>query len=133
MCDLQTLQNEADIVCLHIPLDEGNRKIINFEYINKFKKSFILLNIARGEILDHAALVDAMQIGKIKAACLDVLENEKLATFNEAEKMRFDYLVQSKKVLFSPHVAGWTFESYQKISEVLADKILAFYGDNHNF
>lgn len=133
MCDLQTVQHEADIVCLHIPLDEGNRKIVNFEYINNFKKSFILLNMARGEILDHAALVEAMQSGKIKAACLDVLENEKLATFNEAEKMRFDYLVQSKKVLFSPHVAGWTFESYQKISEVLADKILAFYGDNHNF
>ena len=81
------------------------------------------INAARGELVKLADLKTALDKGKVLGACLDVLENEKPATFTSAEKATHQALVDSGKVLFSPHVAGWTVESYRKISEVLAAKI----------
>ena len=70
-----------------------------------------------------SALIEGIKAGKIIGAALDVLENEKLSTLNEQQQTDFDFLIDSKKVVFSPHIAGWTFESYRKISELLLEKI----------
>ena len=88
-----------------------------------FKKDIILINAARGEIVSLRAVADGLETGKIKGACLDVLENEKLQKLTSEQKKDFEKLSTSERVIFTPHIAGWTFESYMKINEVLVEKI----------
>ncbi|MBL4708856.1 MAG: hydroxyacid dehydrogenase [Flavobacteriales bacterium] len=124
---LKQLQRQVDILSIHLPLTEETQFMVNAEFIQQFKKSFYLINTARGKNVETQALVDALKSGKVKGACLDVLEYEK--TSFEALKQEdlpevFQYLSRSDKVILTPHVAGWTQESYFKLSDVLADKIL---------
>ena len=91
-----------------------------------FRNPIWLLNTARGEVLDQAALVRSLQSGQVQGAALDVLENEKLATLTPAQQATFDYLKKAPQVILSPHIGGWTHQSYQRINEVLAQKIGAF-------
>ncbi|WP_017732885.1 NAD(P)-dependent oxidoreductase [Nafulsella turpanensis] len=114
---------QADVVSFHFPLTEENRGIINGAYLSRFKKEILLINTARGEILPLKDLVEKLKSGKVRGAALDVLENEKLHQLSAEEKENFDYLVQCDKVLLSPHVAGWTHESYRKINAVLVEKL----------
>jgi D-3-phosphoglycerate dehydrogenase len=111
----------ADVLSFHIPLTRETRHLFDEEYLFHFKKPIILLNASRGEILNTQVLVDGLKNGKIIAAGLDVLEVEKFPAL--AEQAWFQYLKESSKVILSPHVAGWSVESYRKISEVLADKL----------
>lgn len=120
---LQELQEESDIVSFHIPLDVQNKGLVNHEYLSRFKKPFWLINTARGEILNTSALIALIQTGKVRGAALDVLENEKLSTLTSTQQKDFEFLANSDKVILSPHVAGWTFESYYKINETLVRKI----------
>jgi D-3-phosphoglycerate dehydrogenase len=85
-----------------------------------------VLNTARGEVLDHAALVEAMRSGQVRGAALDVLENEKLGTLTPTQQATFDFLAQAPNVVLSPHVGGWTHQSYARINEVLVRKIRDF-------
>lgn len=111
----------ADILSFHIPLTRETRRLFNEEYLFHFKKPIILLNASRGEIVDTQALIGGLKNGKITAAGLDVLEVEKFPAL--AEQTWFKDLMESNKVILSPHVAGWSVESYRKISEVLAEKL----------
>lgn len=120
---LETIFEEADIVSFHIPLTTESRAWANTEFFNKFQKPIWLINTSRGEIVPMKAVVESIQSGKIIGAGLDVLENEKLKTLNEEQQFYFNELVKSDKVLLTPHVAGWTHESYIKINEVLVEKI----------
>lgn len=124
---LAQLQHEADIVSLHIPLDQHNRHLCNAEFFNAFRKNFYLLNAARGAVVDTDALVAALQNGKVLGAGLDVLEYEDTARdglFTSPLPAALQYLTQSPRVVLTPHVAGWTIESKVKLAEVLADKII---------
>ena len=114
---------EADIFSLHIPLTRENKAIFTEDFFQNFRKDIFLVNTARGELLDLQLLKSLLISGRVKGMCLDVLENEKLATLTPSQKEAFEYLIQSEKVLFSPHVAGWTVESYVRINEVLVEKI----------
>lgn len=120
---LEQLQNEADIVSFHIPLTAENRALVDETYIDRFRKDIFLINTARGEILPLDVLRNGLESGKIRAAALDVLENEKLNQLSSKQQQNFDYLVGSSQVILSPHVAGWTHESYQKINQVLVSKL----------
>lgn len=120
---LEQIQEEADVLSLHIPLNEENRGLVNAAYLEKFRKPIMLLNTARGELLPLKELLQLMEIGKVYAAGLDVLENEKLHQLSAGENENFTYLVQNDRVLFTPHVAGWTHESYRKINETLVEKL----------
>lgn len=122
--DLQKVFAESDIVSLHIPLDDQNRRWVNAEFINSFQKNIYLVNVARGEVVDTKALVEALHAGKVKGACLDVYENERMATLTAQQKEWFDDLVARDNVIFTPHVAGWSVESYEKISLVLFRKLM---------
>jgi D-3-phosphoglycerate dehydrogenase / 2-oxoglutarate reductase len=117
---------EADIVTYHIPLTEETRNLVNTEYLSHFHKNIILLNTARGEIINLEDLQTALESGKVLGAGLDVLENEKIDALTPIQQKTFDYLIQSDKVVLSPHVAGWTHESYVRINEVLIEKLQAF-------
>lgn len=111
----------ADILSFHIPLTRETRRLFNEEYLFHFRKPIVLLNASRGEIVDTQALVAGLKNGKITAAGLDVLEVEKFPSL--AEQPWFQDLKENDRVILSPHVAGWSVESYRKISEVLAEKL----------
>ena len=97
--------------------------MIDEEYISNFKKCIVLLNTSRGEVLDLKSLLKMIDLGKVKSAALDVLENEKFETLTSEQKQTYESLILNDKVLLTPHVGGWTFESYERINQVLADKI----------
>jgi D-3-phosphoglycerate dehydrogenase / 2-oxoglutarate reductase len=124
---LQELQQQSDVLSLHIPWDLQTDKMVNKNFINAFAKPFWLINTSRGKNVITADLVQAMKSGKILGAGLDVLEYEKLSfetLFSENEiPEAFQYLLESKNVILTPHIAGWTFESHKKLAQVIVDKI----------
>lgn len=127
---LSELQERADVLSLHTPWTPETDKMINTDFINQFKKSFWFINTARGNSVVTADLVEALKSGKILGAGLDVLEYEKLSfeTLFEGEKpAAFEYLLQAENVLLTPHIAGWTFESHQKLALTIVDKICKLY------
>ena len=128
---LQELQENADILSLHTPLTEDTLYMIDEDFISKMKKNFYFINTARGKNLKTSALVNALKFGKIKGACLDVLEYEKTSFENlETKNEDLEYLLNSEKVIITPHIAGWTHESKIKLAQVIVDKILAFTAGN---
>lgn len=122
---LEDIFERADIVSFHVPLTSETKFYVNDPFIERFRKNFILLNTARGEILPLQSLTKYLKSGKIIAAGLDVLENEKMAKLSDQQEKLMNELFSMKNVIFSPHVAGWTVESYIKISETLGNKIKA--------
>jgi D-3-phosphoglycerate dehydrogenase len=129
---LSELQERANVLSLHTPWTPETDKMINADFINQFKKSFWLINTARGNSVVTADLVEALKSGKILGAGLDVLEYEKLSfeTLFEGEKpAAFEYLLQAENVLLTPHIAGWTFESHQKLAQTIVDKIKGIYAN----
>ena len=128
---LQELQENADILSLHTPLTEDTLYMIDEEFISKIKKNFYFINTARGKNLKTSALVNALKSGKIKGACLDVLEYEKTSFENlETKNEDLEYLLNSEKAIITPHIAGWTHESKIKLAQVIVNKILAFTAGN---
>ena len=126
LVSLPELQARADVLSLHIPYSAANHYFVNEALLSGFAKPVWVLNTARGEVLDHAALVRGLQAGAVRGAALDVLENEKLGTLTTEQQVNFDFLKAAPNVVLSPHVGGWTHESYARINEVLVDKIKAF-------
>ena len=128
---LQELQENTDILSLHTPLTEDTLYMIDEEFISKMKKNFYFINTARGKNLKTSALVNALKSGKIKGACLDVLEYEKTSFENlETKNEDLEYLLNSEKAIITPHIAGWTHESKIKLAQVIVNKILAFTAGN---
>lgn len=124
---VEEIFDKADVLSLHVPLTDETKYMVNTKFLNSFKKPVYLINTARGKVLNTADLVEAIKNKKVLGACLDVLEYESISFENiDAEKFPepFKYLINSDKVILSPHIAGWTFESHVKISQVLAKKIL---------
>ena len=111
----------SDVLSLHIPLTNETRQMVNDEYLLHFRKPIFFLNTARGEIVNTKAVLNAIEKGKILGAGLDVLEVEKFP--NLAKQAFYQALIQNGKVILTPHVGGWTVDSYRKISEVLAVKL----------
>lgn len=120
---VEQLMNEADVISLHIPLTDDTKQLVDDTWIAHISKPFYLMNVARGEIVSLAALVRGLESGKVRGACLDVLENEKLAKLTPEQQTAFDYLRHSDKVILTPHIAGWTHESYVRINEVLVRQL----------
>lgn len=116
---------ETDILSLHIPLTVETRAMVNREYIHSFRKPIILLNTARGEIVPLADLAGSFASGRLRGAVLDVLENEKLDKLTPIQLDAFNSLRKRSDVIFTPHIAGWTFESHVKINVALVNKIKA--------
>ena len=123
---LETIFNETDVLSIHLPLSEETHHYVNTVFLNQFKKPIYIINTARGNNVCIADLVVGLKNKTVLGACLDVLEYEtkSFETINSEELPNdFKYLAQSDRVILSPHVAGWTAESYVKLSSFLADKI----------
>jgi D-3-phosphoglycerate dehydrogenase len=125
--DMKDLFERCDVLSLHVPLTSETKHLVNAEFLKKFKKDIYIINTARGECVKTSDLVAALEQGKVKGACLDVLEYEK-TTFESlfAGEMPepLQYVLKSPKVILTPHVAGWTDEAYYKLSRIMAEKIV---------
>lgn len=122
---LEELQKRADVLSLHIPLTDETHYLVDEEFISKMEKNFYFVNTARGKNLKTKALVKAIESGKVLGACLDVLEYEKSSFENlEIENHDLKYLLDSEKVIVTPHIGGWTHQSKEKLAQVIVDKIL---------
>lgn len=127
-CTLEAIQQQADILSFHIPQNKETKYLFNQEFLKQMHKPFYLLNLSRGKIVETEVLIRGLQLGQIKGAGLDVLEYEQKsfeAFFDRQMPPAFQALIQQENVVLTPHVGGWTTESYVKLSSVLADKILA--------
>lgn len=125
---LKELQENAEVLSLHTPLTSLTENMINSDFINQFKNPFWLINTARGKSVVTKHLVSALKSGAILGAGLDVLEYEKSSFENLFSDERalpeaFQYLIEADNVLLSPHIAGWTIESKEKLAQVIVDKI----------
>ena len=123
---MESIYKQADIVSLHVPLTAETTYLVNDKFITKFEKDFYLINTARGKCVNTKDLVSALEKGKIKGACLDVLEDEKTSFENLSQEgfmAEMQYIMDSPKTILSPHIAGWTQESNVKIAKVLLEKI----------
>ena len=122
-----------DAVSLHIPLNDKTKNIINYDLLKTMKNNCIIINAARGGIVNEVDLDKALNEGLIFGAGLDVLEYEKLSFENlfdeESKNESFEYLRQSENVLLTPHVAGWTFESHEKLAQTIVDKIECLFSE----
>ena len=129
---LEELQERADILSLHIPLDASTEYLVDENFISKMKKNFYLVNTARGKNVKTSALVDALKSGKVKAAALDVLEYEKSSfenldtstSLSARNKEDLQFLLESNQVIVTPHIAGWTHQSKEKLAQFIVDKIV---------
>ena len=125
--DMSTLHREADVVSLHVPLTEETKNMINREWFAALSKPIWFINTARGKNVVTADLTEAIENGIVRGAALDVLEYEAIS-FEKIDAaslpLPFQYLVKSDRVVLSPHIAGWTHESNEKIARVLARKMI---------
>ena len=132
--ELNQIFEQADIISLHVPLTEETNQMVNDNFLNFFKKEITLINTARGKVVNTQALVNAIKSDKVKYAALDVLEYESVSFENlDSSKLpeAFQYLIQSDRVLLSPHIAGWTLESNIKIATTLANKMIAVFKERN--
>ena len=124
-------QEKVDILSLHLPWTPETDKMVGADFINGFAKSIWIINTSRGKNIVTADLVAALQSGKVLGAGLDVLEYEKISfetLFQDATTPEaFQYLLNAKNVILPPHIAGWTFESHERLAQVIVDKIKALY------
>jgi D-3-phosphoglycerate dehydrogenase len=123
--DLDEIRQHADIISLHVPLTEETRGMVNAEFLQQCRPGLILLNTSRGPVLNLSGVGELLESGQLSGLALDVFPEEPLFKKNIAYQNEISSLLQRPDVLATPHVAGWTLESYRKISEVLAQKIIS--------
>ncbi|SDI33930.1 D-3-phosphoglycerate dehydrogenase [Chryseobacterium taeanense] len=123
---LEELKEKAEVLSLHIPLTDESYYLVDGPFISDMKNDFYFVNTARGKNVETKSLVEAIKAGKVKGACLDVLEYEK-SSFEKLESENEDlkFLLESEKVIVTPHIAGWTVQSKEKLAQVIVDKIIA--------
>ena len=124
---IDEIQSKCDIISLHTDLNKLSKHLVNTQFIDNCKKPFYLINTSRGLCVKTSDLILGIKTGKILGACLDVIENESSSFENFEQDSCLDFLKKSEKVILTPHVAGWTFESKSKLSQIILKKIKDLY------
>ena len=124
--DLKTLLQNSDVISFHVPLTNETNGLINRQLISRMKTNVVILNTSRGKIGKLSDVLEGINSGKIRSFAADVLENENFNKLTDTETTTLKDLITSNQVIITPHVAGWTTESYRKIAVILAKKILDF-------
>jgi D-3-phosphoglycerate dehydrogenase / 2-oxoglutarate reductase len=126
-CSMEMLFEQADVVSFHVPLTDLTYRMINSTFLSKFRKNIYLLNLSRGKIMETIDILKELNSGKIIGFASDVLENEQinhgLAGLSVDQQKNFIDLIERENVIITPHIGGWSVESYEKISKVLAYKL----------
>ena len=120
---LEDILNRADVITLHLPLTDETRHLVDRTFLQKCKKIPVLINTSRGSVVKTEDLLEALEKKWISGACLDVFENEKPSNYSIGEKAMYESLFMHNNLIVSPHIAGWTHESLEKIASVLLEKI----------
>ena len=123
---LEEIFAQCDVLSLHIPLTEETQGWINADFFNQFAQPIWFLNLARGPITPLADLIEALDQGKVIAASLDVLENEKFGRLTPEQRERLENLFARKQVIFTPHIGGWSHESLERINNWLVREIIDY-------
>lgn len=121
---MDELLERSDVISFHVPLTPETKGLLNAELIDKMKKGVVLMNTSRGKVAISEDVLNGIKRGKVKSFATDVLENEDLENLNLKEKMILQEMITENQVIITPHIAGWSKESYQKISEVLVEKLI---------
>lgn len=120
---LEKIQEEADVISLHIPYSTHNHHWVNDFFFHQLRKSPYLIHTCRGEVLDFSAILPALENRKIKGIGIDVYEDEPWTIARKVSKETYTHILQHPKVIATPHIAGWTQESKIKLAEILMNKI----------
>lgn len=113
---MEDIYREAEIISFHIPLTSETKGMGNDAFFDRFQHPIILLNLARGPIVDLTALLRALDDGQVLRAALDVLPQENLYKLTHEEKKTYESLFARKEVLVTPHIGGWSHESLNNIN-----------------
>lgn len=121
--NVEQIQRYAHVISFHVPLTNDTKHFANTAFFEGLQLQPVIINTSRGEVIDTASLINALQQNKISGAGLDVLENEKLNNYTENEKQQLAYLSKHPKVILTPHIAGYSHEAFYKMSKVILEKL----------
>ena len=126
--DLEEIWRKCDVISFHVPLNSETKGMIHADSMGNSQKNPLIINASRGAVLDVISMVEALKISRISGLILDVWPDEPPLKNGAVYRKEFEWLCEQNCVMFSPHVAGWSQESYIRISDKLLDNVLKFKG-----
>lgn len=121
--NLEQVCRYADVISFHVPLTAETHHMADTPFFNSLQQQPVLLNTSRGPVVSLPALEEALAGGRVRAAGLDVLENEKLESLGAEERTVLGALLARPEVIITPHIAGYSHEAFYKMAVVLLEKL----------